>query len=321
MILAPILDVPLSSIALVTDRVSLPIDYDMPLLLDACSAYGLEPEVHDWLDLTVDWSRFDMVLLRSTWTYVDQVAEFLAWCDRVAASTYLCNPLTVVRWGVDKTYLADLAAYGVPIVPTEYVGLEGEPVGAVRSVFASHPDAGEIVVKPTVGAYSKDVQRFARSQESAAVEHTARLLRNNQQVILQPYIDSIDCDGETDLVYFDGEYSHAIRKSPMLMPDGTVKVPTLDSRQARVAAADERAVAEAALEAVRSHLGLKQALVYGRIDLIRSVDGMPMVLELELCEPSLNLPFSELAALRFARAVYGRLKSDRSTSGGAIWPV
>lgn len=299
----------MSTVALVTDAVSLPIDYDMPLLLDACQAVGLTAEVCSWEDVDVDWSRFDAVLPRSPWTYVDRLPEFLAWCESVAAVTNLMNPLSVARWGLNKRYLADLAAHGVPVVPTKFVEPGADPLVAVLELFDAHPQAEEIVVKPMIGAYSKDVQRYTRPREVEAAQHIAELFEKGFHVILQPYLDSVDRDGETDLIYFDGIYSHAIRKSAMLMPDGTVNVPTLEFRKARVADEDERAVASAVFDAAVSHLGLDRPLLYGRVDLIRGADGKPLVLEMDFCEPSLNLPFSDGGSMRFARALAERLKS------------
>jgi O-ureido-D-serine cyclo-ligase len=94
----------------------------------------------------------------------------------------------------------------------------------------------------------------------------------------------------------------------MLMADGTVNVPTFESRAPRDADDDERAVASAALAAAGVHLQLNRPLLYARIDVIRGADGAPIVLELELCEPSLNLPFTDHGAERFARAIAGRLQ-------------
>lgn len=299
----------MNTLAFITDQTSLPIDFDMPLLLDACQAIGLTPEVCAWDDPTVDWSRFGAVLLRSPWSYLDRLPEFLAWCEAVDASTRLFNPVSVARWSLDKLYLADLAARGVAVVPTKFVEPDANPVPAVREFLAEHPQAKAIVVKPTVGAYSKDVQRFARPLEEAAAEYIDRLLEKGFRVMLQPYFESVDRDGETDLIYFDEVYSHAIRKSAMLMPDGTVNVPTQESRKARTADEDERAVASAALDAAASHLGIERPLLYGRVDLIRGDDGEPVVLELELCEPSLSLPFTEGGSMRFAQALAKRLKS------------
>ncbi|MET9266347.1 hypothetical protein [Amycolatopsis sp. NPDC004079] len=292
-----------------TDRVSLPIDYDMPLLREACAKVGLETEVCQWEDAEVDWARFDAVVLRSPWNYVDQLPEFLAWCERVEKATLLLNPLAVARWALDKSYLADLAALGVPVVPSRFASPGDDPDLVVQEVLEKHLEATEIVVKPGIGAYSRNVRRFTRPATREAAAHLSKLFDEGGHALVQPYFASVDRDGETNLIYFDREYSHAIRKAAMLMPDGTVHVPTLDFRKPRVADQDERAVASAALDAAASHLGLDRPLLYGRVDLVRDDRGQPRVLELDICEPSLNLPFDDNSALRFATVLANRVGS------------
>ena len=104
-----------------------------------------------WDDSTVAWAGFELVVLRSTWDYVDRLAEFLAWLDDVSALTTLANPVPIVRWSLDKHYLADLSRSGVPVVPTTFVD-----VGAVLVP----PSTGEYVLKPAVGAGSRDAARY-----------------------------------------------------------------------------------------------------------------------------------------------------------------
>ncbi|UQX01218.1 hypothetical protein [Streptomyces sp. RerS4] len=293
---------------MVTDETSLAIDFDMPLLLDACQAAGIRTEICSWRDPDIEWDRFDAVLLRSPWSYVERLSEFMEWCEYVTDVTVLFNPLPVVRWNLDKRYLEDLAAAGVPVVPSGFVAPGADPEEALRAFLAGHEQAREIVVKPTVGAYSRDVQRFPRSAETEAAIYVGKLLDRGSHVILQPYLDSVDHDGETNLIHFDGVYSHAIRKRALLLQDGTVDEPTQEARTAREATEDERAAAAAALDAAAAHLELRDPLLYGRVDLIRGADGKPLVLELELCEPSLSMPFSEASATRFALAVSARLE-------------
>lgn len=297
----------MKKVALVASASSLPIDYDMPLLLAACREAGLQAEVCDWEDRTVNWCGYAAAVLRCPWNYVDRLPTFLDWCDQVSAATALFNPPAVARWNLDKYYLADLVMCGVPTVPTTFVEPGQDTKRAWHVFLHAHPQAREVVIKPTVGAYSKDVQRFARTDETEAVAYIAKLLGLGHHVILQPYLGSIDEHGESDLTYFDGIYSHAIRKGAMLMADGTVHVPTQDFRAARVADEAERRVAGAALAAMASCLKLDRPLVYARVDLVRGYNGEPLVLELEVCEPSLNLPFCEEGAVRFAAAIARRV--------------
>jgi O-ureido-D-serine cyclo-ligase len=304
----------MKSLALVTCAASLPIDFDMPPLLEAFGTLGLHTLVCDWEDPSINWSGFDAVLLRSPWNYSDRLPAFLRWCERVEAKTCLLNPAVVARFALDKHYLAALSSLGVPTVPTRFIETGMDPNAPIRAVFAAHPQSTDIVIKPTIGAYSKNVQRFARDREQEACAYAAGLLANGNPVMVQPYLPSIDHVGETNLTYFDGSYSHAICKSALLMADGTVNVPTQDLRAARVADEDEQAVAKVALQAAAQFMGLTPPLLYGRVDLIRDTKGCPVVLELDICEPSLNLAFSHGSAMHFAQSVAARLASCRANA-------
>ena len=121
-----------------------------------------------WDDPTVNWGRFDTVLLRSPWDYTERLPEFLAWAERVDRATLLLNPLNVVRWNTDKHYLADLAAVGIPTVPTTFVEPDAEPMEALSRFLEAFADVDEFVVKPTVSAGSRDTQRYRRDQQFAA---------------------------------------------------------------------------------------------------------------------------------------------------------
>lgn len=290
-------------LALVTAVAATGTDEDMPPLLDACVRAGIDTRVLAWDDATVSWSRFDMVLLRSPWDYTERLPEFLAWCTRVDRMTRLLNPLPVLRWNTDKHYLADLAAFGVPVVPTVFLEPDAEPLPALEAFLADHGDAPEYVVKPTVSAGSRDTQRYAHSQGFAAANHIARLLDEGRSVMLQPYLASVDEVGETALVFLGGEFSHAIRKGPLLRPD-TASTDALFAAEAitpRTVGDDERAVAEAALSAMMQQLQLATPLAYARVDLIRGAGGAPQLLELELTEPSLFFTHADGTAERFAK--------------------
>ncbi|KVM59106.1 hypothetical protein WJ58_09860 [Burkholderia ubonensis] len=299
----------MKKLALATSITDLPNDDDMPLLLAACHALDLDATACAWDDPSVDWSRYAYVVLRSTWDYTERRDEFLAWCERVAAVTNLVNPLSVARWATDKHYLADLAACGVPVVPSRFIEPGMSAGEALQAFLRAYPESDEFVVKPTVGSYSKNVKRYAKVRAPEAVDHIARLLGDGGSVILQPYLASVDRRGETDMVFFNHEYSHAIRKGALLMQDGTVNGPTPEFRSARVADEDEQAVALKILDATVACLGLDRPLLYARVDLIRDDGDKPMLLELDVCEPSLSLPFAEGGAMRFARVLSALLKS------------
>lgn len=284
-------------------------DDELALLLDACNAAGIATVARAWDDPTVSWGRFDAVMIRSTWDYTQRLPQFLAWCERVSKQARLINPLPVIRWNTDKHYLRELAADGIPVVATHYVEPADEPLPALQAFLAAHPDASEFVLKPAVGAGSHDAQRYARTMEFAAANRLARLLDAGRSAMLQPYLASVDHDGETGLIHFAGQLSHAIRKGPQL--DGADGRRTGSSRNGvtlREPGDDERAVASQVLAAASQQLGLAAPLLYARVDLLRGADSSPRLLELELCEPSLFLPLAPGSAERLAALVLQSLK-------------
>jgi hypothetical protein len=184
------------------------------------------------------------------------------------------------------------------------------------------PDAPQVVVKPAVSAGSIDTAKYRMNAggdgsgrpPAEAVAHVARLHADGRAAMAQPYLDAVEGErGETALVFLEGALSHACRKGPMLVP-GLAVVGGLfveeDIRPATPTAA-ELAVAEAALAAIPGGPSL-----YARVDLIPDASGDPVVLELELVEPSLFLAFAEGAADRVAAAIAGRLSGGGPTARG-----
>jgi O-ureido-D-serine cyclo-ligase len=291
-------------IALVTARAARGTDYDMPLLLDALRAAGADAREVDWDDDAIDWSRFDLALLRSTWDYFERLPQFLVWAEHVSRQTRLLNPLDVIRWNTDKHYLADLQRAGVPVVPSAFVEPGENPLPIIDALLAAHPSMRDVVVKPAVGAGSRDAQRHLRGDHDAIAAHVQRLFDKNRSVLMQPYLDQVDEHGETALLFFDGAFSHAIRKGPLLKrgEGPTAGLYAEETIEPRSPSPDELAVAQRALAAIP----FAKPLLYARIDLIRDDHGAPRLLELELVEPSVFAAHNDGAAQRFARAIVKR---------------
>jgi glutathione synthase/RimK-type ligase-like ATP-grasp enzyme len=242
-----------------------------------------------WDDPAVDWPAFDLVVLRSTWDYQERRDEFLAWVRSVPR---IINPPDVVAWNTDKRYLAELPG----AVHTDFVA-PGESFAAPN---------GEYVVKPSIGAGSRHTARFAAGEEARAAALVAEIHASGRTAMVQPYLAGIDEHGETALLYFDGVYSHAIRKSAILSPgaEPTAEFFAPETIEARDPPAEERALADEIVA------GLPD-LAYVRVDLVRGPDG-PLVLELELTEPSLFFAQVEdpaRPAQRFAAAIRARLSA------------
>lgn len=251
-------------------------DGDDDGLLAALRKRGLHARWMSWDDPQTE--QADLVILRATWDYAERREEFLIWTNRVRN---LLNAPAVVAWNSDKHYLADLAAAGIPTVPSHFI----EPGRAVEL-----PD-GEIVVKPAVGAGSIDTLRFTDTARAAA--HAQRLMTENRSVLVQSYDPRVE-DGETALVFLGGEQSHAFAKAPLLPLQG--QQPTLDAsgtyaRESLTPADPDFQLWELGhqvLDAAGEHLGIpRNEFLYARVDLIGGPDS-PTLLELELVEPSLG---------------------------------
>lgn len=250
------------------------LDPDSLPLLDALRERGVDARPVVWSDEHVDWAAFDAVLIRSTWDYFDRLGAFLDWLAALPVRVF--NPKRVVAWNAHKSYLLDLAAAGVPVVDTLYVE---------RGEAAEVPWARGIV-KPTVAGAAKGLRRL---QAGERVEATT------QELLVQPFLPSIETEGELSLLYAAGELSHAVRKTPK---PGDIRVQPEWGGTSRLIDPDAEAVAvaEAALAAV------EEPLLYARVDLVRAVDGTLRVIELELIEPNLFLLGNPAGTARFADA-------------------
>ena len=291
-------------IALVTAQAARDLDDDLPPLLDVLRQQNNDVASVDWDDTTVRWQDYDIALLRSTWDYSQRLPEFLAWAGQASTQTRLHNPLPVIRWNTDKHYLHDLESAGVAIVPSVFIEPGDDAARGVDAFLARHA-CGEFVVKPAVGAGSRDAQRHARAQRDDALAHAQRLLDARRSVLLQPYLDRVDEHGETALIFFGGRFSHAIRKGPLLRRNEgpTRALFAAEHISAREPTAAERALADNVLSAIP----FPGPLLYARVDVIQDVDGHPVVLELELTEPSLFFAHAPGSAQRLAEAI-GRLQ-------------
>jgi glutathione synthase/RimK-type ligase-like ATP-grasp enzyme len=270
------------------------LDGELVPLSAALAARGVDAEAAVWDDRSVDWSAFDAVVVRATWDYVHRLDDFLAWAAHVASVTRLANPLEVLRWNTNKRYLECLEAAGLPVVHTDWL----DP----GDTFTAPTRSTEYVVKPAVSAGSRDTHRYTAGEDDAAAERQARaLLAAGRTVMVQPYVDAIDSEGETAMLYFAGEWSHSIRKGALLERGGAPVLGAFkrENVSSRRPSDVERATAERVLDALPWS---RHTLTYARVDLVPGDNG-PVVIEIELTEPSMFLDHSDDAVDRFAAAI------------------
>jgi glutathione synthase/RimK-type ligase-like ATP-grasp enzyme len=285
------------SVALVTCREALGIDYDMPLLLEAVRAAGIVVDEVCWDDESIDWSTYDQVVIRSTWDYHRRYDDFMQWVRAVSSVSTMNNSLDVISWNTDKHYLAEVAAMGLPVVPTVFIEPGQEDwLEHVRELLT----LGDVVVKPAISAGSNDTERH--SNIDVAQKHITELLSAQRSVMLQPYMADVDVYSETGLVFIDGKFSHAFAKGALLaqeknMSGGLYAEEEIGVRQPT---AEQLLIGERAVKWLTSRFG---KLLYARVDLLPTARG-PVIIEIELTEPSLYLLLRPDAATELGNALF-----------------
>ncbi len=291
------------SVALVTCTEALGFDYDMQLLLAAVTAQGLLVEEVSWDDETIDWSSFDLVVIRSTWDYHRRYEGFMKWVTDVSSVTTLRNSQEVIQWNTDKHYLSEIERSGLPVVATAFANSSADDwlVELERLILL-----GDVVVKPTISAGSNDTERHS-SIESASV-HISSLLNAGRAVMLQPYVIDIESEDETGLVFLDGVYSHAFAKGALLaseknMSGGLYAEERIATREAT---SEQLLIGERTINWLIQRFG---KLLYARVDLVPGFAG-PTILEIELTEPSLYLALHPTAAEQLAKNIFSEMSTD-----------
>lgn len=266
-------------------------DVDEAPLVEAIEALDACVHVVAWDDPDVDWQAAPLTVLRSTWNYHHHRDEFHAWANRTAAHTSLRNPLSVVLANTHKSYLATLQRAGIPVVPTRWF-TAGGPVASGATLLEL--GWNDIVIKPAVSGGSWGTRRFHLPHDVAAAADHLDQLRASRDVLVQPWMTEVDHAGERSLVFFGTDFSHAVRKSPRLAGDDETV------RAATDVADDELALARRVLAQLPAHV--RHLLTYARVDVVRdAATGIPLLMELELVEPSLFLLQHPPAIGAFAR--------------------
>ena len=282
-------------VALVTSAGLAHPDIDLPPLVHELSNLDVEAEIVSW-DADVDWSMYEAAIIRSTWDYPRRLDEFDHWLTEVATHTQLWNPAEVIRWNLDKRYLVDLAANGLPIVPSEFVDSRQQNWQQRVMSFGS-----DIVVKPAVGAGSHGVRRFTDDHDQA-INYAHELIEHRQTPLIQRYLHDIDTYGEVGLVTAGGVLSHAFHKAAILdgEPEWSGDDHVVEVITAHLPSDQELALCERVLAVL-------PPTAYARIDLLPTNDG-PVISEVELIEPSLFLDVDAGAAQRIASAFASLLR-------------
>ena len=253
---------------------------------------GWQVSTVSWRQTNIPWSDFDLVIIRSTWDYWNDVPTFLDTLERINRETKLANRLDLVRWNLVKTYMRDLEERGIGIVPTLWArSLEADSFAKYQKELGMD----EIVVKPVVGANGDDAFRVSQGDTLERLQSIAARFCN-RDCMIQPFMPNIISEGEYSLFFFSGQYSHAILKTPA----------ESEFRSQEEHGGEIRSIVpqEKLLNRARQAMDtLSPAPLYARIDFIRNDADDFLVMELELIEPSLYLRMDAKAPGRFAAAI------------------
>jgi glutathione synthase/RimK-type ligase-like ATP-grasp enzyme len=279
-------------IALATCEELPDLDPDDQPLVGLFHKMGIEATPAIWSDPTINWAAFDHIIVRNTWDYTNRLEEFLAWAKMHESRIH--NSYEILVWNSNKIYLKDLSDAGLPIVDTQFVS---DSLGDWE-----FPLLGDFVVKPTVSAGSQDTMRFRTSDldsHDRAQDLMTRIISRGKTAMVQPYLAAVDEIGETALLFIGGEYSHAIRKGPLLVPNvegekehGLFLKEDISPREPNP---EQRELATTVMGYVSQRFGLP---LYARVDLLDDSKDKPVILELELVEPSMFFATAPESAAR-----------------------
>lgn len=254
-----------------------------------------------WRDKT-DWDAFDAVIVRSPWDYQQSPDAFLACLRRIEASqAHLDNPLALMEWNLQKTYLKDMAAKGVTTLPTRWDS--GYSLASVRASFSEF-DTQTLIVKPTLSANADDTFRLESADASNRADELSQLYAG-RDIMIQPFVEEVLHEGEYSLFYFNGEYSHAILKTPK-RGDFRVQEEHGGGLQSVIPDASMLQACKQALQAMPTDA------LYARVDLIR-YQHQWAIMELELIEPSLYFNLDEASQSRFVNAFLMRYAASQNS--------
>lgn len=288
-------------IALVSGAEARHLDTDLPLIIRALGDRGIIAEIVDWDNAAADWEQYEAAIVRSPWDYHRRYDEFLAWLDVVSTATTLLNSADIIRWNTNKEYIAEFMEAKIDVIPTTFVH------GAEDLVLITNEGMldRDIVVKPTVSAGSNNTERHEESPVKAAA-HLGALIDAGMVAMVQPYQRFIDERGETGMLYFNGRYSHSFRKGAILATGENIKNGLFveEDISPRNASSQERALGETVMRYVKDKFG--EYPLYARVDVVRGSAGVPVLMELELTEPSLFLHVAHESPSHFASAVVAR---------------
>jgi glutathione synthase/RimK-type ligase-like ATP-grasp enzyme len=267
-------------------------DLDIPFATEAAAQLDIDLVLANWNDKSIAWESFDAAVIRSAWDYVPVRDEFLEFAKNVETKTKLYNSYEVMKWNTNKTYLSILENKGVPIIPTKFANNIDEALPAIKWAFKK---ASAVAIKPTVGAGARLAGKALTEEE--AIKYVKRILEAKRTRIIQPYISSVDDEGEKAIIVINGKISHAAKKVPALTKGGHG-----DAAGQLEITTEMKDIVKTISNAVSEW----NELLFARVDVVR-MDEKLVLMELELTEPWLFMQFKPEAGVDLFKALKHRI--------------
>lgn len=284
------------SIALITSSALSDLHPDDHLLVRALDNIGIRSTPTIWSDPDVDWMAFDALVFRSPWDYFERLQEFRGWLNaRISSGVTLINSGRIINWNFDKIYLTELEKVGVKIVPSIVI-----PHGTAPDIKTLLEDRGwtDFVIKPTISGGAYGTVRLTINQIDDVERSIGNILKD-RGVIIQPFLSEILSDGELSLLFFDGEFSHAVCKRAV---GGDYRVQFQYGGTTEPVEVTTNIISEAR----KSIDALPDKPVYARVDGLAK-NGEFILMELEVFEPLMFLEHHPDAPTKFAAAIEKKL--------------
>lgn len=258
----------------------------IPLLVDA----GHEANFEIWNDSSVDWNKYTHLIIRSTWDYTEHIDQFISFLEEREKHLQVLNSTDIVKMNYDKSYLKKIKELGYEIVPTNFSTLSKDSLEESFEKFK----VDKLVVKPTVGAGASGLEIYKK-------EDLSNITESDLTYLIQPFLNSIQTDGEISLIYFSNIFSHAI-----------IKVPKAGDFRSQEEFGSNIQILTPDTETLNYSKNLLKDFaadhLFARVDLLKNEQGLwRLVGEVELIEPALYLSFDKESVQRFYKGIESKL--------------
>lgn len=245
---------------------------------------NINAEIISWQDMTIDYSKFDCLILRSAWGYQDKYLEFKEWLQMIKnKNILLLNYPDIIINNIQKNKQFNiLKKNNIPFISTSFVYSEADLLERLALNTLT-------VIKPIISGSGKNTYLINQNDPSNLRNILNGLknifIQNDNGIMIQPYFNGIE-NGEYSCIFIDGINTHNMLRFPGVFSEK--KRPIYLSSVPNCVKKIANDVSK--LEEFSGYL-------YMRVDIVLQ-DGNPIIMEVELAEPDLLFKYIENDSVR-----------------------